>query len=321
MAEQTVGNAIKSKSAPIFLLTAVRNEAAVIGLFLSEIREVFAKSDMLPRVQLVIVDDHSTDDTLQVIAQWSLRMPDLRIQVLPLSGNRGNQSAMAFGLRHFSTRLKDAHLLTFDADGEDDLTRLPELVQMLDQDTNRMVFVYREGRSESLTVRLFYFAYRVVYRLLTGQNLIPCNMMAIPGHMVPAIATSPLLALHFSYPLLRLRLPYQAVPMARRQRYGGQSSQNIGLLIHHALIGLTIFYEHVVARLILLSIGMVGLTALLSLFVIVVRFSAPQLLPVGFPTLVFLTLFGFGFMSLVLLVVFCLACSIFRLLIESGREE
>jgi polyisoprenyl-phosphate glycosyltransferase len=311
---------VKNKVTPIFLLTAVRNEAALIGLFLSEIHEVFSKAEMLSRVWLVIVDDYSTDNTTQVIAECASRMSDLRVEVISLGSNRGNQSAMAYGLRQIAPRVKDACLLTFDADGEDDLARLPELVRMLDRDSSRMVFVYREGRKDAVLIRIFYSIYRVVYRLLTGQKLIPCNMMAMPGHMVPAIVESPFIALHFSYPPLRLRLPYQAVPMARRERYGGASSQNISLLVQHALIGLTIFYEQVVARLMLLTAGVVAVTAVLSIIVVAVRFARPHLLPVGFSTLVFLSLFGFGFVSVVLLVVFCLACSIFRMLVEQGRE-
>ncbi|MCZ6656110.1 MAG: glycosyltransferase [Gammaproteobacteria bacterium] len=310
----------ESNGKSVYLLTAVRNEADFIGLFLSEIRDVFLKSGLLSRVKLVIVDDGSTDNTVSVITDFAKDLSNLRIEVLQLSSNRGNQSAMAYGVRHLARQLQDGHLLTFDADGEDDITRLPELVRMLDRDANRIIFVYRDSRKEDVYVRAFYYSYRILYRILTGRKVIPCNVMAIPGTMIPAIAGSPLLSLHFSYPPLRLGLPYQAVPMARRQRYGGRSSQNIGLLFHHALIGLTIFYEDVVARLMLFSAGLVGVTLLVALGLIIVRFAAPHALPVGFTTVVFMSLFGFGFVTLVLLISFCLACSTFRLLIEQSRD-
>lgn len=304
---------------PIVLLTAVRNEAAVIDRFLDELSQVFAEDAMRSRVRLVVVDDGSTDQTIQHIARWSQAQPELKIEVMPLRSNRGNQSAMAYGVRQLAPRLADAYLLTFDADGEDDLTRLPQLVHMLDEDPSRMVFVYRDGRSEGWLIRAFYWAYRSVYRWLTGQRLIPCNVMAIPGHMIPAITGSPLLSLNFSYPPLRLGLPYRAIPMARRPRYAGRSSQNLGLLIQHGLIGLTVFYEQVVARLILLSLGVVAITGFAALWIVAVRFFTPRVLPVGLTTTVFVLLIGFGFLSIVLLVVFCLACAIFRLLMEQGR--
>lgn len=304
---------------PIVLVTAIRNEAAIIGRFLEEIHQVCRTSGLLDRTRLVIVDDYSTDQTVQVIAECRTALPDLTVEVITLPSNRGNQSAMAYAVRQLAPRLTRSCLLTFDADGEDDLTRLPELVRMLDEDPSRMVFVYRDGRSEGWTIKAFYTAYRAAYRLLTGQRLIPCNVMAIPGPMVPAIAASPLLPLHFSYPPLRLGLPYRTVPMARRPRYAGNSSQNLGLLIQHGLIGLTIFYEQVVARLILLSATVVAGILLLAIGIIAVRLLTPHVLPVGFTSGVFLALLGFGFVSVVLLVVFCLACSIFRLLMEQGR--
>jgi glycosyltransferase involved in cell wall biosynthesis len=304
----------------IVLLTAIRNEVLVIERFLTEIHMVFQAAGLLHRVRLVIVDDCSTDQTLQEIARVVRTLPGLCVEILPLLSHRGNQLALAYGVRQLASRLTNALLLTFDADGEDDLTRLPSLVRFLEADPARMVFVYRDGRQDRLILRAFYVAYRSFYRLMTGQRLIPCNMMAIPGSMIPMIAGSPLLSLHFSYPPLRLGLPYRTVPMARRRRYGGRSSQSLSLLIQHGLIGLTIFYEQVVARLILFSVGVVAITATAALWILVVRFVSPQTFPVGFATGVFLTLLGFSFMSVVSFVVFCLACAMFRLLIEQGRD-
>jgi glycosyltransferase involved in cell wall biosynthesis len=306
---------------PIYLLTSVRNEGGLVRLLLNELREVFAKAGMLPRVRLVIVDDHSTDDTVAAIRACASSLPDLPVEVIELRSNRGNQSAMAHGLRLLAPRLQDGMLLTFDADGEDDLTRLPELVEMLDRDPTRMVFVYRESRKDGFLIRTFYAFYRIIYRLLTGQELLPCNLMAVPASMIPSICASPLLPLHFSYPPLRLRLPFRAIGMARRARYSGRSSQNLSMLIQHALIGLTIFYEQVVARVMLLTGAVVAVTTLLALVILAARIFVPHMVPIGFPTLVFVFLLGFGFVSIVLLVVFCLASSIFRLLIEQGRPE
>lgn len=313
-------DASSTQETSIVLLTAMRNEALVIERFLTEIRTVFQQGGLLHRVRLVIVDDCSTDQSLQEIARLVPTLPGLCVEVLPLLSNRGNQLAMAYGVRQLASRLTNAFLLTFDGDGEDDVTRLPSLVRFLEDDPTRMVFVYRDGRQEHLIFRTFYFAYRSIYRCLTGQRLMPCNMMAIPGSMIPMIAGSPLLSLHFSYPTLRLGLPYRAVPMARRRRYGGRSSQTLSLLIQHGLIGLTIFYEQVVARLILLSTGVVAITTIAALWILVVRFVSPQTFPVGFATGVFLTLIGFSFMSIVSFVVFCLACAMFRLLIEQSRD-
>lgn len=305
----------------VVLLTAVRNESQLVERFLAELHEVFLEAGLLARIHLVVVDDASTDDTVEAIRRAAARRPELSLEVLSLAGNRGNQSAMAWGLRRKAKELAGAQLLTLDADGEDDLTRLPELVRGLDQDPSRMIFVHRDGRSDGLLIRGFYAAYRVVYRLLTGELLIPCNMMAIPGRMVSSIVGSPFLPLHFSYPPLRLRLPHRALPMARRPRYSGRSTQNLGLLIQHGLIGLTIFYEQVVARLMLLTAGAAALSALVAVPVLAVRLALPGTLPVGFATVVLLSMFGFGFVSLVLLVVFCLACAILKLLIERSREE
>lgn len=305
---------------PIFLLTAIRNEAVLIGNFLSELHQVLKDAGLLGRVRLVIVNDASTDGTAEVLTREAFSRPDIALEVLTLESNRGNQAAMAWGLRRILPRLGKAHLLTFDADGEDDITQLPRLAKMLDEDPSRIVFVYRDGRSESLLIRLFYLAYKVIYRLLAGQRIIPCNMMAIPGAFAPAIAGSPLLPLHFSYPPLRLGLPYHSMGVARRHRYGGRSSQNLGMLIQHGLIGLTIFYEQLVSKLILVSAGAVALTAVLGGVIIFLRFFSTRTLPVGFATAVFVSLLGFSYLSLVLLVVFSITCATLKLVSEQVRD-
>ena len=275
----------------VTLLTAVRNEAGIIGRFLDEVHCVFQAVGWLGDLTVVLVDDASTDHTIAAI--HALTPPGLRVTCISVPSNRGNQSAMAYGLRQLAgSALSGQWLLTCDADGEDDIAQFPALIAMLERDPSKIVFVRRSSR---ISNRFLYWVYCRIYRYFTGQRVLPCNMMAIPGSLTSAIAKSPLLPLHFSAAILRLGFKHQVVPIPRRQRYGGDSSQNIPLLIHHALLSLGVFYEQVAARFLVFSVLVAAIAGSL------------------FGTAAF---FGFGFAAIALFVLVCLLCSIFRLLIE-----
>ena len=108
--------------------------------------------------------------------------------------------------------------------------------------------------------------------------------------------------------------------MARRERYGSRSSQNIGMLVQHGLTGLTIFYEQVISRVLLMVGSLIALMMLIAMVTTIVKIVSPSSVPVGLPTLLYQALFGFGFLSMVLFVLLGLVSSILKLLIEQGRD-
>jgi hypothetical protein len=63
---------------------------------------------------------------------------------------------------------------------------------------------------------------------------------------------------------LKMKFPSITTRRDRRQRYGGKSSQNLFMVASHGLVGLMIFYETVVAKLLfLLGLFIVGTVALI----------------------------------------------------------
>jgi hypothetical protein len=114
------------------------------------------------------------------------------------------------------------------------------------------VLIERGRRTESLRFKVLFASYKALFRMLTRQSVVPNNFMLIPGRFVPAIRRSPLAAVHLAYGVLRLNPPRVVTTRDRRQRYGGQSSQNVFMLVSHGLVGLMVFYETVIAKLFLL---------------------------------------------------------------------
>jgi len=249
----------------LVLLTALRNEERILGTFLDELRGVVERTGFAGRTTLWVVDDLSFDRCAELLAAYGRSQAVLRLEVVTPPTNLGNQGAMCFGLQRVQLGPDDV-LVTLDCDGEDDVRELPSILALGREHPGHVVLIERGRRAESLRFKLFFAAYKALFRFLTGRRLVPNNFMLVPGRFVPAFRGSPLAAVHFAYALYRLNPPHVATTRDRRPRYGGQTSQNLFMLVSHGLVGLMLFYEVVVAKLFmtlaLLAGGLAGLVVL-----------------------------------------------------------
>jgi polyisoprenyl-phosphate glycosyltransferase len=241
-------------------LTACRNESRILAEFLEEFAAVVSQTGIAADATLYVIDDLSTDDTLQKLRDYE---PDgWRLQILEAPTNFGNQGALFLGLQQVEVGPSDL-LITFDCDGEDDVSQFPSILEMGRENPGKLVMIERGRRSESLTFRVMFMVYKAMFRLLTGRKTIPNNFMLIPGRCVPAIRRSPLTPAHLAYGVQKLGFPSVSTVRDRRPRYGGKSSQSLFALMTHGLVGLMVFYEEVIAKLFFLlttfATAMVGL--------------------------------------------------------------
>jgi hypothetical protein len=255
-----------SEAAPRFaILTAIRNEERILGTFLDELRGVVERTGLSGRTTLWVVDDLSFDGSRELLLAYGRTHPAFAIELVSPPTNLGNQGAMAFGLQRVQVGLDDV-LITLDSDGEDDVRELPSILELGRASPGHVVLIERGRRAESLRFKLFFAFYKALFRFLTGRRLVPNNFMLVPGRFVPAFRASPLAAVHFAYALYRLSPPHVATVRDRRPRYGGQTSQNLFMLVSHGLVGLMLFYEVVVAKLFmtlaLLAGGLAGVVVL-----------------------------------------------------------
>jgi polyisoprenyl-phosphate glycosyltransferase len=179
---------------------------------------------------LTVVDDLSVDNTVELIRSLSPNYPDISIEIIQCPTNFGNQGAIFYGLQRLIFNADDI-LCTFDCDGEDDVRELPSIINMGAENPGKVVLIERNKRTEGLVFKICLGTYKVLFRFLTGNKIIPNNFMLIPAQFIPALQHFPLAAAHFAYSVLRLRLPFVSTGRDRRQRYGGNSSQNLLCLL------------------------------------------------------------------------------------------
>ncbi|MBX2946010.1 MAG: glycosyltransferase [Cyclobacteriaceae bacterium] len=94
----------------ISIVIAVRNEADQIQNLLDDIARQEYPSD---KVEVWVVNDHSEDETVEVVDEWAKQYPDRRFQVINLpSGKAGKKAAITEGVNQASGEI----ILTTDGD-------------------------------------------------------------------------------------------------------------------------------------------------------------------------------------------------------------
>lgn len=238
-------------------LTACRNEEVTLGNFLQEFGGVLAQAGLREQAILYVVDDLSIDRSVKILEEYAQQPDAVALRVIRAPTNFGNQGALFYGLSKVEIGDDDV-LITFDSDGEDDVRELSSIIQLGADNPGKVVLIERGRRKESLTFRVAFTCYKALFRFLTRQQVIPNNFLLIPGRFVPYIRRTPLAAVHFAYAILRTRFPSVSTQRDRRSRYGGRSSQNLFMVASHGLVGLMVFYETVIAKLLLLLFGLSG---------------------------------------------------------------
>jgi glycosyltransferase involved in cell wall biosynthesis len=253
-------------------LTACRNEARILGEFLSEFQEMVSNAGIAGQTRLYVVDDLSTDASVDILERFGQSAASFDLRVIRVPTNLGNQGAMFFGLRKLEVAATDV-VITFDCDGEDDVAQIPSILELGARNPGKMVLIERGRRRESLLFKLFFACYKLLFRFLTRQSIVPNNFLLIPGALVETVRSSPLAAVHFAYGILKLGPEYVSTTRDRRARYGGQSTQNAFMLVSHGLVGLMLFFEVVVAKIFMLLFAFGGFAVVIVALAVVVPAS------------------------------------------------
>ena len=120
------------------------NEKDSIPLIISKIADVFSGFDQ--SYEIILVDDHSTDDTSKIIPDLIRRFP--KTKYIRLKENYGLSAALAAGYNNCSGEI----LITMDSDLQYDPKDIPELIEKIgDYD---LICGFRQNRCDSVSKRI-----------------------------------------------------------------------------------------------------------------------------------------------------------------------
>lgn len=151
-------------SEQVWVVAACFNEEDVITRFIDRVMA-------LPDVQrLLLIDDGSSDGTVEVIQAWQRDHPDQGVTLLELTRNFGKEAAMLAGLDHVQGRCSAAVLI--DSDLQHPPEQIPAMVQAW-RDGAEVVTAVRDDRDEEsrMKVATASWFYRVFNRLVDSIQL------------------------------------------------------------------------------------------------------------------------------------------------------
>ncbi len=215
------------------------NDWEAAALLLKDLDLALAGCPIAPEV--LLIDDGSTLAMPLGFASQSYSL--LRgVRILHLRRNLGHQRAIAVGLVFVYQNLPCGAVVVMDADGQDRASDVPALIRSFDSDAGRsIIFAARAKRLERFSFRFLYRVYRMLHWLITGDQVRVGNFSVVPFEGLAKLVVVPEIWNHYAAAVIRSRILFRTVPIARGERLTGGSKMNfIGLLLH----GLSAFFVY-----------------------------------------------------------------------------
>ncbi len=239
-----ISGAVEEKSV---ILIPMFDDWESAGLLLQDLD--LALTDYPMPAQVLFIDDGST---LPMPEDFAARnFAALRgVDILHLRRNLGHQRAIAVGLVHVYENIPCRAVVVMDADGEDRPSDIRILAERFHREGQRsIIFAARAKRLERRLFRFLYHAYRLIHLVLTGDAVRVGNFSIVPFESLGRLVVVPEIWNHYAAAVIRSRLRFQAIPIARGRRLVGNSKMNFIALLLHGLSAFFVYGDIVGARL------------------------------------------------------------------------
>jgi len=219
-----------------------------------------------------------------------------------LKSNQGNQKSIYVGLNYLNELdVNYDYLIVMDSDGEDNPKNIYKLIDKCKENNDKkIIFASRLRRNEGLIYKFSYFCYKLIFRFLTGQKFNFGNFSCIPKQYVKNIVNLPTISFHYSASILKSKIPYLSEPCDKAKRYDDDSKMKLNNILFHALKSLSIYYEEILIRFLILSSAgfLIGLFSIILIFFIkffasfvLIGWSSNMIIGLTIITIIFLFMF------------------------------
>lgn len=152
------------------IVVPTRDEVTSLEAVLEELHTVVIGSGF--STEVIVVDDASTDGTIDLAKRLAVELPLLHLSVLETAHPRqGFGALLRFGMAYANAR----YVIVLAADGSDPIELIPEMLGQLRAGAQLVVCSRYEGGEHSSSVdgryRLYQWWYRRFIRLLLGQRI------------------------------------------------------------------------------------------------------------------------------------------------------
>lgn len=223
----------------LVILVPVYDDWAAAEMLLTDLDRALAGFDA--PVSVLFVNDGSREPPPTTFATGDYQKLQ-SVEILHLRRNLGHQRAIAAGLVYIYEHVPCRAVVVMDGDGEDRPADILTLADRFEKDGGRsVIFAARAKRLEGSLFRALYQVYRGVHWALTGDSVRFGNFSIVAFESLGRLVVVPEIWNHYAAAVVRSRLRFDSIPIARGQRLAGKSKMNfIGLLLH----GLSAFFVY-----------------------------------------------------------------------------
>jgi len=154
----------------ISILIPAYNEQDTVVKLLNKVKA----AEILLEKEIIIIDNHSRDDTNRLVSEWILENKDVHAKLL-VEKIRGKGAAIRLGIKV----AKGDILIIQDADLEYDPIDYNDLIKPILEGKTKVVYGSRAGLKENTTAHLFFYiggrAMTILGTLIFGQNVKDIN--------------------------------------------------------------------------------------------------------------------------------------------------
>ena len=134
-------------------------------------------------------------------------------------------------------------------------------------------------RKEGRSFATYYFAYKLIFRLLTGETINFGNFSLLPRHAVISLTRNPAIWNNLAAAISRSRIPYVRLRLDRGERLLGRSHMNFFSLALHGVSAISVYGEVVLVRVIVASCILATVALILAAIVLWVRLGTDLAIP------------------------------------------
>lgn len=261
----------------LFFVLPVYNDWYSLERLVTEISSL----DSNFQLYFTVVDDCSSEFDKEILDRIKMRCAKAgqHIEVLRLAMNRGNQFAIWVGLNYLYQLVDEKDLiLVMDSDGEDNPMDISKLLSA--HRAGIPTVAKRGNRDSSLTFKLWHYAYKRIFKFITGENLDFGNFSVIDGLILARIlADESSNYVGYVGGLLSSSAKITRVPLNRGPRYHGKSKTSVHRLIQWGLLQVSPFTDAIFSQALKLSVKFTGICLGTSIVFLVLRVLEISVIP------------------------------------------